>query len=195
MTTALQPIDPADFVEQAWAGGGGHTTELAVDTDHQPWNWRISVARLDDGATFSALPGVRRQFAPLDGSVDLDFGDATPHTVLRLQTFAFDGASPPTCRIDMPGARAFNLMLRGDAAGTLSVRPLLGSMVLLPQACTRWLVYVLAGQADLVASDARIALHTGEAAWAQPSPGNRVRVEGGGELALVRIPAGSPHPD
>lgn len=183
---ALRPIDASGLVEQTWAGGRGRTTQLAVDAAHDPWHWRISIAQLEDGAEFSALPGVRRQFAPVDGSVELVTTDGTSRAIPRLSTFAFDGALAPACRMQAAPARALNLMLRGDADGELLLRPLLGRMIVLPRPHTRWLVYMLAGTATLSHGEDELSLSTADAAWIEPHEG-RALVDGGGDIALVRI--------
>ena len=187
--SALQAVPASAFREQPWANGGGSTTELAAGPDPQHWQWRISLARIESAGAFSAFPGVRRHLAPLDGSLQLDVPDGRSMTARRLQVLHFDGDPPPSCRLpDGPG-RDFNLMLRDDADGELLLRPLLGSMVLLPRPATRWFVYLLAGHATLAADDATLALAAGAAAWASPAPGSRVVIDGGGEIALVRLSA------
>lgn len=183
----LQVVPPESFREMPWANGGGSTTELAAGPDPKAWRWRISVARIEQDGEFSPLPGVRRQLAPLDGALRLDFAEGRQLSARRLQVLCFDGDPAPSCHLpDGPG-RDFNLMLRDGVDGEMLVRPLAGAMVLLPRACTRWFVYVLAGQATLTAGEEHIDLGTGCAAWAEPESGNRVVIDGGGEIALVRV--------
>jgi environmental stress-induced protein Ves len=187
MSDALVAIDTGSFHRQPWANGGGTTTELAAGPDREHWRWRISLAEVDRPGGFSALPGVRRQLAPLDGRLHLCFPDGREVDAQRLQTLRFDGDPPPHCELpDGPG-RDFNLMLRDGAEGELLLRPLVDSMVMLPQADTRWFVYLLAGQATLSTGTEQLMLAPGHAAWAQASPGLRVVIEGAGELALVRL--------
>lgn len=185
--SALQPVPASAFREQPWANGGGSTTELAAGPDREQWQWRISLARIEAPGMFSAFPGVRRQLAPLDGGLQLDFAAGRSMVARRLQVMRFDGDPPPSCRLpDGPG-RDFNLMLRDGAEGELLLRPLTGSMVLPPRPTARWFVYMLAGQATLDAGDERLTLAAGAAAWAHPVPGTRVAIDGGGEIALVRL--------
>jgi environmental stress-induced protein Ves len=187
MSNALTAVDPGSFRRQPWANGGGVTTELAAGPDREHWRWRISLAEVEQPGAFSALPAVRRQLAPLDGRLHLRFPAGREVEVHRLQTVRFDGDPPPHCELpDGPG-RDFNLMLRDGTDGELLLRPLVDSMVLLPQANTRWFVYLLAGQIVLSAGTGQIALTPDQAAWAQPSAGLRVVIEGAGELALVRL--------
>jgi environmental stress-induced protein Ves len=187
--STLHAVPAASFREQPWANGGGSTIELAAGPDPQRWQWRISLARIEQPGAFSAFAGVRRQLAPLDGRLVLDFADGRQMAARRLQVLHFDGDPPPSCRLpDGPG-RDFNLMLRDGVDGEMLLRPLLGRMLLLPQPATRWFVYLLAGSATLVANDERLDVAAGNAAWVCPAEETRVAIDGAGEIALVRLTA------
>lgn len=186
----ITPVNAGAFTETQWANGNGRATELAVDAAHAPWRWRISLAQLDSDTRFSAMPGVRRQFAPLDAAIDLQFASATSvRRVNRFETLHFDGGDAPNCHIPETPTRAINLMLRGDTHGVLLARPLANSMVLLPQPAMCWFVYMLAGQAELLTETGQLTLTPGFAAWVALQPGFRARIDGGGEVALVQLHA------
>ncbi|HET7300068.1 MAG TPA: HutD family protein [Oleiagrimonas sp.] len=183
----LQAVSPSQFREQPWANGSGQTTELAAGPDRDHWQWRISLARIDVDGPFSVLPGVRRQLAPLDGRLELHFDNDEQIHAKRLQVMHFDGGRTLACHSpDGPGCD-FNLMLRDNVDGDLVVRPLLGSMVCLPRADTRWFAYMLGGQAEVSAGNEQLLLEAGHAAWIQPQSGARALIDGGGEIALVRL--------
>ncbi|HEX7340664.1 MAG TPA: HutD family protein [Rhodanobacteraceae bacterium] len=183
----LESVPSSSFRQQTWANGSGQTTELAAGPQRDAWQWRISMARVDTDGAFSVLPGVRRQLAPLDGSLELHFDDDTTRIVRRLEVVHFDGARGIDCHLPDGAGRDFNLMLRDGADGTLMLRPLLGSMVLLPQPGSRWFIYVVAGACHLGAGTEQLDLDMGDAAWVQPSVSTRALIEGGGEIALVRL--------
>ena len=102
----------------AWANGLGRTTELVswersrhfAGPDTAPW--RLSIAELAGPAPFSPLPGVRRYFLPVGGSVML-----TVDGVLRwvragtFAEFAGDDEVALTELADGP-CHAVNLMVR-----------------------------------------------------------------------------------
>lgn len=185
---SLQRVDPAGFLRQPWANGGGITTELAAGPDRARWRWRISVAQVERAGGFSALPGVRRQIAPLDVSLRLHFPDGRDVTLNRLQVLAFDGDPPPRCELpDGPG-RDVNLMLRDGAAGTLIARPLTGSMLLPGDGAQRWFAWLPTGHARLAQGADSLELAAGEAAWVEPG-GENARLEGAGEIVLARLDA------
>ena len=156
---------PAETLRaEPWANGAGSTTLLASGPDPAAWRWRLSIARIEDDADFSALPGVRRQFTALDAPLSLIF----PHgerKLLRLAVLRFDGADAPHAHLTDGPTRAFNLMLRDGAEGELIARPLNGAMVLPPSAGSHWFLYVLAGQAALRSGGEQLHVMQDEALW------------------------------
>lgn len=183
----LEPVPDTTFQQQAWANGAGQTTELAAGPDRERWKWRISLARVEGDSDFSVLPGVRRQLAPLDGDLELTFDDGETLIARRLEVIAFDGGRHARCHLPDGAGRDINLMLRAGAEGRLIVRPLLGSMVLLPTPWRRWFIYVLAGACHASIESDVLELDTGQAAWIQPPSRQRAIVEGAGEVAIVQI--------
>lgn len=183
----LEHIPATSFRTQAWANGHGQTSELAAGPDRAHWNWRISLARVERDSAFSTLPGVRRELAPLDGGIDLHFDDGEQLGARRLEILRFDGGRASSCHLpDGPG-RVLNLMLRDHVEGELIVRPLLDSMVLPPSSNHTWFILVVAGSCRLTASGELLDLATGEAAWVRLPAKSRTLIEGGGELALIRL--------
>lgn len=179
---------PADALRvEPWANGGGATTVLSSGPDPQHWQWRFSLAQLDQDSTFSTLADTRRQFVPLDAPVSLHFPDHTVTPLLRLQRARFDGIDAPHAVLAEGPTRAFNVMLRGDAQAELIARPLNGAMVMGGASAAHWFVHLVAGHALLSINDERVELGQGESAWVAPGAGQRWRIEGGGELVLVRL--------
>jgi uncharacterized protein len=65
-------------VAAPWKNGGGVTREVAAyppGTSHAPgsgdFDWRISIASVSRGGPFSEFPGVDRELAVLDGTLNL----------------------------------------------------------------------------------------------------------------------------
>jgi environmental stress-induced protein Ves len=68
---------------RSWANGGGTTRVLAAraareDALGPDFDWRVSLADIDRAGPFSAMPGVERVFAVLEGGVELVFEPAAP---------------------------------------------------------------------------------------------------------------------
>ncbi|MFK2872861.1 HutD/Ves family protein [Dyella lipolytica] len=172
---------------QAWANGAGTTTVIANGPDDTHWQWRLSIADIAQACTFSPYPDTRRQFVALDAPLQLHFDDGRDVLLLRLSVTHFDGADAPHASLPEGPTRAFNLMLRGATEGALIARPLNGSMWLPLRAQWRWFVHLLSGRADVHADDERIAMDAGSSLWIDAQPGERVRIEGGGELVLIQL--------
>nr|WP_277344504.1 HutD family protein [Oleiagrimonas sp. C23AA] len=175
---------PGPFQPEAWANGGGLTTELAREPEVDDWHWRASVAQIEQPGEFSTLPGVQRLLVPLDAPLTLHHDDQ-PSPVARLAVHRFDGAGRTRCELPQGPSRAFNLMLRHGHRAQLLARPLLGTQWLPP---ARWLVYLAAGRAQLSEADGdRLTLDTDQPVWVQPGAGRRVLIDGAGDLVLARL--------
>ena len=88
----LTSFDDRDPVP--WANGAGETTELVSLADSENLTplarpWRLSIARLDRTAEFSALPGMARTFLPT-AEVVLSV-DGRTHRIPRLTPLRFRG--------------------------------------------------------------------------------------------------------
>ena len=183
--SAFRAIPATARRTEAWANGAGTTTVLDSGPGDGDWRWRLSIARIDHDAGFSALPGVRRQFVPLDAPLTLVFPDGREKHLLRLESLWFDGEDAPHARLGDGPTRAFNLMLRAGADGEVIARPLNGSMVLPLAAGNRWFFYLLAGHAQLRVGDESMHAEPDASVWIEGT--GTLRIEGGGEIALVRI--------
>jgi environmental stress-induced protein Ves len=111
-------IATGDVPSQAWHNGGGQTHELLTWPDAAgPWQLRLSVARIDRDGPFSALPGVRRWLAVIEGpGIALQWPGGARVLVPADGPHAFDGALAPHCRLLAGATRDLNLMLRAGRA-------------------------------------------------------------------------------
>ncbi|RUL74030.1 HutD/Ves family protein [Dyella choica] len=182
----LRQVPTEALKTQAWANGAGITTEIACGPG-DAWRWRLSIAEITQACEFSSFPATRRQFVALDAPVRLRFAPERELSLLRLQTILFDGAEAPYISLPEGATRAFNLMLRDDAQGELIARPLTGAMWLPARASWRWFVHVLSGHAGIQVNDEHAEFVAGANVWIDAQPGERLRVEGGGELLLVHL--------
>jgi environmental stress-induced protein Ves len=113
-----------------WRNGGGRTRELLTwPVGAADWQLRVSVAEIDADGPFSALPGVERCFAVLEGAgvrLALPQGEVrlTPHD----EAVSFPGEAAPMCRLIDGPTRDLNLMLRrGCGSASLQRSPVPGS--------------------------------------------------------------------
>jgi len=93
LSSNLQAFSLSEAPATKWANGLGETQTLASGGKHgNDWAWRVSVARMDRDAEFSALPGLVRFLAVARGSwLKLHFDHGQRLTV-RGQPAIFDGA-------------------------------------------------------------------------------------------------------
>lgn len=67
-------LSAADYRIMPWKNGGGTTSEILIappGADIASFDWRISMARIDQDGDFSRFPGVDRTLTVLGGAVSL----------------------------------------------------------------------------------------------------------------------------
>jgi environmental stress-induced protein Ves len=186
---SLKPIPRSAQREEPWANGAGSTTVILRESDDANWAIRASVAKVEHDGPFSELPGTRRTLIPLDAPMTLRFPDGRELAGARFHALQFGGAPAPVGVLPGGPTRDFNLMLRGDARGEALPRTLVDAMVLPVEPGTRWLVYLDSGHAEIRAgADACLALNPGDAALVESGDTtDPARIEGGGEIVLVKL--------
>lgn len=183
-----------DLSVTPWKNGLGRTWEIALepgDDDAKAFRWRLSRASITETCLFSSYPGVCRWLAlAAGGALELRIDQRPPHTLERPGAWLkFDGGARVES-VPLDGdVEDFNLML---ADATLDAemlhRPLLGSMVLVPEAGVITILHLLDGQAQLQGSPvsklvpADTLILRGDRADARIQ-----RIVGGGDVLIVRI--------
>jgi hypothetical protein len=170
------------------ADGSVTITEVASSAPGDEWQWQLTLVDIGRDVEFPAHADIRRQFVPLDAAVAVTFPDGRTLHLKRFDLAHFDHLNAPEGCHPESSTRAFNLKLRNDTQGELIVRPLNGTMVLLAPGGWRWFVLLLSGQAKVVADHRTHDLLQNDMLWIDPIPGHPVRIEGGGEIVLARLP-------
>jgi uncharacterized protein len=187
VTTLLQP---ARYQRTRWKNDGGWTTEIARrDDGHGDFLWRVSIAEIERDGAFSSFAGVDRDLLLLEGTgIELEIGDEPPRALTRrFERAHFSGELPVHCRLLAGPTRDFNVMARRDAMrAEVAARPLVGSMLLFPDAGAEWLVYVHAGTVALRRDGSETDARAGETLLVE-GEGGRITLEGGGEILLVKF--------
>ena len=177
----------AELTAVPWRNGGGVTREVmsAGGSGSQGFDWRISIAQVNEPGPFSTFSGVDRIITVVEGEgMDLVI-DGVEHALGLHELLRFDGASRSSCTRLAGPVRDLNVMTRSDRlSATVAIRDLSetrpiavdGSQVLV----------LLAGSAVVVGADgSRAELHLLDAVCPR---GEHVRlVEGSGRAAVVRI--------
>ncbi|MFI6435756.1 HutD family protein [Streptomyces sp. NPDC050759] len=121
----------SEYRSVPWKNGGGRTREVASGTVQAPpasaetadgFDWRVSVADVDAGGSFSAFPGIDRVITVVEGEGMVLTVDGAPHAVGPLSPFAFSGDAATDCRPTAGAVRTMNVMTRRSrAAATVRI--------------------------------------------------------------------------
>ena len=185
-------IPATEYRRERWKNGLGWTREVLRWGEPDDWDWRVSIAEVDKGGPFSSFPGVERELVLLSGEgMRLNFADGEsvelgpPHGRHR-----FAGERALDAELVAGPTQDFNLMWRRDRVqASLLHRPLVGPMLFFAEAQVRWLAYLLSGRAMVKDQLLPMVLEQGDSALLEPQAGDHQRliIEGGGELLLVRF--------
>lgn len=193
MEAGSRVISAKDYRRERWKNGAGWTREILRFPEHGNWDWRLSIAEIEQDAPFSCFEGIERELVLLQGNgLRMRFDDGQ---TVELQ--------PPYERIRFAGERAvrgelldgptqdFNLMWRRQAyRAELLHRPLVGTMLFFAEPTVHWLVHLLAGQAGQAGFGQESALpimQAGDTAVLMDDQRTRHALEGGGELLAIRL--------
>ena len=191
MADASRVIPANEYRRVRWKNGTGWTREIARMPDREDWDWRLSIAEIEQDGPFSVFPGIERELVLIRGNgLRLRFEDGE---VRELQ--------PPHERIRFAGERVvggellegpthdFNLMWRRDAiAAELLHRPLVGPMLFFTEPGTSWAIHLLAGQAEFDRASGLPDLWAGDTALLiDGDERRRYALEGGGELLAIKL--------
>jgi environmental stress-induced protein Ves len=184
MSAGVTALRPADYRRMRWANGGGWTTELAREPGEGAFDWRISVAEVDEDCDFSPLSGIDRSIVVLTGAgMELRVADGPPVVLVAGgPPLAFPGDLATRCRLLGGPTRDFNVMTRrGAVSHTLAREVVDGSRVIARDQAG--LVYVIAG--ELAVGELRLT--AGDSLRITAVPGDSCTLRGAGELLWVRL--------
>lgn len=147
----------------------------------------IRILSCNKARTLSPPPDVEFQIAALDGPLQLSRDGEPDRHLHRLQTASISVHDVLATAADA-GTRILCLSLHTAQDGQLLLRPILDHMML-PASNARWFVHAVAGSVKLSTGDEHLDLEMNQSAWLTTTPAQRALIEGGGELALVQLPA------
>ena len=180
-----------EYRRERWKNGAGWTREIVRVPDREDWDWRLSIAEIEQDAPFSLFPGIDRELVLLRGNgLRLSFEDGDvcelqpPHDRLR-----FEGERKLTGELLDGPTHDFNLMWRRDRmAAELLHRPLVGPMLFFTEPGTTWAIHLLAGQTRFDEASDLPGLWAGDTALlADDEARRRYALEGGGELLAIKL--------
>lgn len=191
MSYESRVIAANEYRRERWKNGTGWTREIARFPETGNWDWRLSIAEIEQDGPFSVFPGIDRELVLIRGKgLRLRFEDGETR---ELQ--------PPHDRIRFAGERAlhselldgpthdFNLMWRRTAiTAELLHRPLVGPMLFFAEPGIAWAIHLLAGQAEFDKDSGLPALWAGDTALlVDGETRRRYMLEGGGEILAIKL--------
>ncbi|MEO8365531.1 MAG: HutD family protein [Pseudoxanthomonas sp.] len=191
MADASGVIPANEYRRVRWKNGTGWTREIARMPDNEDWDWRLSIAEIEQDGPFSLFPDIDRELVLIRGNgLRLRFGDGEvrelrpPHERMRFageRVVAGELLDGPT--------HDFNLMWRREAiAAELLHRPLVGPMLFFTEPGTSWAIHLLAGQAGFDSSSDLPSLWAGDTVLLiDGDERRRYALEGGGELLAIKL--------
>lgn len=194
MSLRLRELPATGYRRTRWKNGGGWTTEIAVepaDSDvGSGFDWRVSIAEIEQDGPFSPFPGVERDLFLLDGNgMDLLVDDREVRMDQPLQRIHFSGDSAVDCRLIDGPTRDFNVMVRARTtvayiAGTTSSN----ATVVAGPAGSQWLIHQIDGQSVLAIEGVETRLGAGDSVQLDsPDAPGEFGIASDGKLILVRF--------
>lgn len=190
MGAGSRVIPAMEYRRERWKNGAGWTREIFRFPEHGAWDWRLSIAEIEQDAPFSCFEGIERELVLLQGNgLRMRFGDGQvvdlhpPHERVR-----FAGERVVSGELLDGPTQDFNLMWRRRAwRAELLHRPLVGTMLFFTEPDVHWAIHLLAGQASFGRESVLPALQAGDTALLMDAQRTRHALEGGGELLAIRL--------
>ncbi len=117
LASGIRLLQPEDYRRMPWKNGLGMTTELAVFPPDaglvdKPFDWRVSIADIDNHCEFSRFPGYDRSILLIEGAgMELSFDSAPSQRIDQPHLpFNFKGETQTYCRLLDGPVRDFNVM-------------------------------------------------------------------------------------
>ncbi len=182
-----------------WKNGGGWTTELGIEPATADlsgdFDWRVSIADIEQDGPFSLFPGVERDLFLLEGAgMLLDIDGAEQRLNQPLQRVHFSGDAHVECRLIDGATRDFNVMVRARSiVAYIAASEPLHCLTIAGPAGSQWLIYVCSGDAIIDADVDAIQLGVGDGLRIDsPDHPAEFTITSTGRLMLMRFtPRGS----
>lgn len=193
----IHHITPSDYRRMPWKNGSGWTTEIAVSPGpskdmNSLFDWRVSIAEIENDCYFSTFSGYERIICLLDGAgMELQFDNSPPIQLHDRKTSTrFAGEWQTRCRLTAGATRDFNVMTRRDSThADLQFRPVAGSLLLFVEPETQWLAYLANGHITVDSNPQFNQINSGDTLLFSPARQSiaAVKLVGTAELLLVKL--------
>lgn len=159
-------LKTADYRIQRWKNGQGETREIAIDSESDPFRWRISRAVIPSSGPFSSFPGYQRTLVILSGGpVSLVHDGKKERRLLPLVSYSFKGDWETSANTILP-AEDFNVFaLEGKSkAGVYPTYFSSSEDMQFPIAAQEHFIFCAQGRVDVLEPNTQksLVLETGE---------------------------------
>lgn len=189
MSASLTWLYARNYRRERWRNQQGWTREILRVPAIEAFDWRASIAEINQNTLFSPFPGYRRTQVLLHGEgLRLSFADGREmHLGPPHEKTTFDGADLASCQLSAGPVQVFNAIWDPDRI-ELEVlhRPLVGSLIFPGTAGVQWLLHLLAGRARIAGSN-NDELAAGDSLWLRGNANQRTLLEGTGEALVLRL--------
>lgn len=190
----LRHLPEASYQRTRWKNNGGWTTELAIEPAAADLNgdfdWRVSIADIEQDGPFSLFPGVERDLFLLDGAgMDLDIDGVAQRLDQSMQRIHFSGEARVDCRLIDGPTRDFNVMVRARSiVAYIAASEPLQDLVIAGPAGSQWLIYACTGSATISADAGTILLDAGDGLCIDsPEQPAEFTINSSGRLLVMRF--------
>lgn len=191
MSYESRVIPANEYRRERWKNGTGWTREIVRMPETGDWDWRLSIAEIEQDGPFSVFPGIDRELVLIRGNgLRLRFSDGEVRELQPLHArLRFAGEREVRGELLEGPTHDFNLMWRRDAVvAELLHRPLVGPMLFFTEPGATWAIHLLAGQAQFDQASQLPPLWAGDTALLSDGENRgRYALEGGGELLAIKL--------
>ncbi|RJT37241.1 HutD family protein [Mesorhizobium waimense] len=189
----MRILRAADYRVMPWKNGGGTTTEIAVSPEGaglDDFDWRVSMARVEAGGSFSSFADVDRTLAVLEGEgIILNIAGQAPKELTGTTApFSFPADVPTGASLIAGPITDLNVMTRRTRMTHTIERLLISTVTDVPSAADATLILCLDGE---------LAVHSAASACLGPldavllrQGASRLRLEPAGAVALFVVHIG-----
>ena len=111
----MRIIRPSEYRVMPWKNGGGETTEVFVSPSTGPFDWRVSIATVNEDGPFSNFAGYERHIMVLSGrGMALDVAGRGKFELEPLKPFSFSGDAQVIGSLPHGPVLDFNFMVRRE---------------------------------------------------------------------------------
>ena len=174
----------ASLPTSRWRNDGGSTTQMVIAGDDSAFDWRLSLAEIDQAGAFSRFPDTTRTLTVIHGQGLTLTVDGTEHRLEQHRPFHFSGDASADAALPFGPVRALNVITRhGADHAHVTVLELVEGLV--HRLSADQIAVLVSGHAHVADGEATTALRPYDTLRGAHQEG--LSIHGTGFLALVSL--------